>query len=268
MFGTLISINLVAPVIAPAIGAAILAVGDWRAVFVCLIAVGALMIVFASVGIPETLSPDRRHRGGLRSTTERMRELLGERAFMIPVLIQCLATAGFFTYIGGSSFVLQTQLGISEQHYALVFATNAAAMTMASISFRLAVTRVRPLVLLGTGLAISTAAGLVLALVAIATPRLGLAPVWCLLIITVGGMGLTVSASTAVAQEAGRRYAGTASALRGGLVFLVGALATPLTGLIGDQTVAVMASGMTVFFVGAVVLWLQHRISFVGRSTV
>jgi DHA1 family bicyclomycin/chloramphenicol resistance-like MFS transporter len=265
--GTLISINLLAPVIAPVIGAGILTFGDWRTVFAFLIAAGVLMTVAARAGIPETLPPARRQPGGLRSAIERMGNLLGDRAFVVPVFVQCLATAGFFTYIGGSSFVLQTQLGISEQLYALVFATNAAAMTMASICFRFSVTRAGPFLLRGIGLGTSTAAAAALAAFAVIDPHPGLAPVWCLLILIVGGMGLMMSATTAIAQEAGRRFAGSASALRGGMTFLVGALTTPLTGLIGHQTVSVMATAMAVFFLAATVLWLRYPTTSFSNMT-
>ena len=36
-----------------------------------------------------------------------VRDLLHDHDFRSPVIVQCLATAGFFVYIGGSSFVLQ-----------------------------------------------------------------------------------------------------------------------------------------------------------------
>ena len=43
-----------------------------------------------------------------------MAGLLRLRPFLATVLVQCLATAGFFVYIGGSSFVLQEDFGLSE----------------------------------------------------------------------------------------------------------------------------------------------------------
>lgn len=45
----------------------------------------------------------------------------------------------------------------------------------------------------------------------------------------------------ALAQEIGRYTGGTASALQGGLSFVAGSLALPLTGFVGHQTVLAMA---------------------------
>jgi len=56
-----------------------------------------------------------------------------------------------------------------------------------------------------------------------------------------------------MAQEAGRRALGTASALQGGLAFLAGAAVTPLTGLVGYHSLVPMGLLMAVFFVAAVV---------------
>ena len=61
-----------------------------------------------------------------------MADLFGDWAFMQNVVVQCLATASFFTYIGGSSFVLETVYGIGQGRYALVFTVNAIAMIAAA----------------------------------------------------------------------------------------------------------------------------------------
>jgi DHA1 family bicyclomycin/chloramphenicol resistance-like MFS transporter len=74
-----------------------------------------------------------------------------------------------------------------------------------------------------------------------------------LLALAAAGMGLCIPATTALAQEAGRRVGGTASALQGGLTFGVGAAATPLTGLLGAETVTGMATLMAACYLGATV---------------
>jgi DHA1 family bicyclomycin/chloramphenicol resistance-like MFS transporter len=62
------------------------------------------------------------------------------------------------------------------------------------------------------------------------------------------GLGTYLPANASIAQQAGRRYAGTASALGGGLPFLSGSLTTPMTGALGHQTVFTMATCMALFF--------------------
>ncbi len=176
------------------------------------------------------------------------------------MLVQCLATAGFFTYIGGSSFVLQSSLGISRTTYTVLFATNAAGMAVASVVFRLGVARVGPHRLRALGITASATAVLALASYAVLVRgAVSLGPTWVLLGLAVAGMGLSIPATTALAQEAGRATGGTASALQGSLTFGVGAAATPLTGLLGLETVRGMASIMAVFFAAALVAVWSRR---------
>jgi DHA1 family bicyclomycin/chloramphenicol resistance-like MFS transporter len=72
-------------------------------------------------------------------------------------------------------------------------------------------------------------------------------------------MGLVIPATTALAQEAGRRARGTASALQGGLSFFVGALVTPLTGIVGYRSLLPMGLLMAGFFLCAITLLALSR---------
>ncbi|MFI9643136.1 multidrug effflux MFS transporter [Micromonospora sp. NPDC051925] len=252
-FGSIASVTFLGPVLAPAVGGVILDHGTWRTVFVALAGLGAAMAVAALVGLPETLPAHRRHAGGPRDAVARMAELLRDRAFRTHLAVLCLAIAGFFTYIGGSSFVFQTAYRMDESRYTLIFATNAAGMAGAGLLFRVLVARVGAGRLRAAGVAASTVATLALLVAALAdrSGELPLAVPWALLAVVVAGMGLTLPATTALAQEAGRRSAGTAAALQGGLGFLAGAVVTPLTGVLGYASLLPMVGAMAVFFVAA-----------------
>jgi MFS transporter, DHA1 family, multidrug resistance protein len=260
-FGSLSAIGLIAPVIGPAIGGLLLTVGTWRTIFWFLAAVGVAMTAAAAVGLPETLPPEQRHPGGLTRLLGRARQLLADRPFAAPVAVQCLTTGGFFVYIGGSSFVLQQGLGISPGLYSVVFAVNAAVMMLSSVAFRLLVMRLGPVLLRRWAIMLQTTAVTALFAVALAYPhhQPPLNAVWpCLAGMTIG-LGAYLPANSSITQAAGRRYAGTASALGGGIPFLAGACTTPLTGLIGTQSVRTMATAMFVFFALAAAVAVATR---------
>jgi DHA1 family bicyclomycin/chloramphenicol resistance-like MFS transporter len=190
-----------------------------------------------------------------------MGRLLRDREFIRPVAVQCLATAAFFVYIGGSSIVLQDRLGITATQYAVLFATNAAGMAVASLAFRLLVSRVGARRMLAFGVTMSTAAALALAVYTQPVTAAKLAPTWALLAVIVAGMGLSIPATTSIAQHVGRASGGTASALLGGLTFAVGAAATPITGFAGLTSVAGMATLMAAVFLAATVILLGGGIA-------
>lgn len=251
-FGTLTAITLLGPVLAPGVGGLILGVGTWRTIFVALAVFGAVMVAAVAVGIPETMSADRRGSTARGATVARMGALLHDRVFLGHVVVQCLATAGFFVYIGGSSFVLQHVYELSEQRYTLLFTTNALAMVATTVIFRVTVARVGAARLRTVGITTAAACGIGLLAVALFVPagRL-LALTWLLLAGVVAAMGLAIPATTTIAQNAGARTAGTASALQGGLTFLAGAAATPLTGVLGNATLLPMAALMAVLLVAS-----------------
>ena len=261
-FGTLSAVSLVAPVLGPAVGGVLLTVGTWRTIFWFLSLVGVAMIVAAVWGLPETLPASGRHPGGVRQLGLRAAELLAERGFRTPIIVQCLTVGGFFVYIGGSSFVLQHDLGISEQLYTAVFAVNASVMMTSSVIFRLLVVRVGPEILRRVAVIVQTLAVATLFAVTLADGghRPSLAVTWVCLSAMTFGLGTYLPANSSIVQLAGRRYGGTASALGGGIPFLVGAIMTPLTGVIGEQTVDAMATAMAVFFALAAVVAVLGRL--------
>jgi DHA1 family bicyclomycin/chloramphenicol resistance-like MFS transporter len=263
-YGTLASASLVGPVVAPAVGGVLLTVGDWRTIFLSLGVVGVVMTTLAFLGIPETLPAERRQASGLREVADRMRDLMTDRVFVAPVVVQCLVVAGFFVYIGGSSIVLQTQLGISEREYTALFATNALAMVLASIAFRLLVVRTGAAVLRRAAMTVATLGGVALLAACLLAPDHvpPLPLVWAPLAVMLGGLGMFLPASMSITQAAGRRSAGTAAALGGGIPFFSGALTTPLTGLLGSQTVLTMASCTVGFYALAVTAaWRFRRLT-------
>lgn len=255
-YGTLAAITFLGPVIAPVVGGAILSVGTWRTVFAALTGIGLVMIAGVWFALPESLPAADRHGGGLRDTAARMGDLLRDWTFMRHVAIQCLAAAGFFTYIGGSAFVLQTVYGISQGRYSTIFATNAAAMAISSLLFRLVVGRAGAGRLRAAGLVLTTAAaaGLVLAGLLERQSLPPLALPWALLCCVTFGMGLVIPSSTALGQLAGDRARGTAAAVLGGFSFFAGALVTPLTGIVGYTSLLPMALLMAGFFAAALLL--------------
>lgn len=73
-----------------------------------------------------------------------------------------------------------------------------------------------------------------------------LAGTWITLFITVAGIGLILPASMTIGQALTRQAPGAASALLGGLQFLLGALASPLVGLFGITSSLPMATIMLI----------------------
>lgn len=248
-FGLLTAVGLLGPVVAPSVGAGVLQVGDWRLVFGVLAAVGLLQLAGAWRGVPESLPPHERGGASASATAARVADLLRDRRFTRHVVVACLATVGFFSYVGGSSLVLQGVYGVGAATYGLVFATNGAAMAATSFAFARLVHRWPATALRRTGPAVAAGSSALLLVAALLAPAVVGGPppfplVWVLLSGLTAGMGLVLPAGFALAQAAGDRARGTASALSGGLAFTCGALVIPVTGALGTGSLVPMAALM------------------------
>ncbi|WP_069764386.1 multidrug effflux MFS transporter [Streptomyces sp. LUP47B] len=242
-FSTLMLIGGVAPIVAPLIGGQILRVTDWRGVFVVLTVIGALLAALVWARLPETLPTAERHTGGVGEALHSMRRLLADLPFTGYLLTGGFAFAALFAYISASPFVIQEIYGASPQTFSLLFGVNSVGLVIVGqINGKLLVGRVSLDRVLGVGLLVVTAAAAALLLMATGTfGEVGLAPVAAALFVLMSAMGVTLPNAQSLALLRTKHSAGSASALLGTSSFLIGAIASPLVGMAGEDTAVPMA---------------------------
>lgn len=251
LFGIMMLIQGVAPVLAPLLGGTLVTAVGWRGVFGILAGVSALMLVGVLALVPETRPREARTTGGLGATLRDARTVLGNRRYLGWTGALVLGFAAMFAYISASPFVLQNVLGLSVGAYSVAFAANALGLgVVAGLGTKL-VERVAPQRLLAVGV---TAVAVLSVLLLLDTVLLGLPrwPTLVLLFLTVSSLGLVFGNATTLATDEVAHAAGTGSAVMGALQFGVGAAVSPLVGLAGERTAVPMAVTMLVLALGAV----------------
>ncbi|MCQ1948694.1 multidrug effflux MFS transporter [Arthrobacter sp. zg-Y859] len=254
LLGVLTMISVIAPVVGPLAGGAIIAAGGWRMVFWVLAVLVLLMFLGALFGVKETLPDADRNRGGLKTTFRVAGEVLRNRNYTGYLLTFCFSFAGLFAYIAASPFVIQNVLGMSETRFSLVFAMNAVAITIVSAVAAALAGKAPYRLMIGIGLAVAVlaAAGMLIS-VSNGTP---LVPTLVLFAVFQGSLGLIFGNATALALEEAGHHAGTGSAFLGSLQFLLAALVSPLVGLWGEETGVPMGVAMVGFLVLAAASFL------------
>ncbi|MFD5907641.1 multidrug effflux MFS transporter [Streptomyces massasporeus] len=242
-FSTLMLISGVAPIVAPLIGGQILRVTDWRGVFAVLTVIGVLIGALVWTRLPETLAPAERHSGGVGEALRSMRGLLADRSFTGYMLTGGFAFAALFAYISASPFVIQEIYGASPQTFSLLFGVNSVGLVVVGqINGKILVGRVSLDRVLGVGLAIVITAATALLLMSLGVfGEVGLVPVAAALFVLMSAMGVTLPNTQALALMRTKHAAGSASALLGTTSFLIGAIASPLVGVAGEDTALPMA---------------------------
>ncbi|MFD4176561.1 MULTISPECIES: multidrug effflux MFS transporter [Streptomyces] len=257
-FSTLMLISGVAPVIAPVIGGQVLRITDWRGIFVVLTAVGIVLTLVVWKWLHETLPPADRHTGGVVDALRTMRGLLADRVFTGYMVAGGLAFAVLFAYIAASPFVVQEIYGASPQTFSLLFGLNSIGLiTVGQINGKLLVGRISLDKVLGFGLAVIVLAAVALLLMTTGVfGEVGLVPVAAGLFVLMSAMGLAMPNTNAQALMRTKHAAGSASALLGTSSFLIGAVASPLVGIAGEDTAVPMALVQVVCAVAAVACFL------------
>lgn len=240
----------IAPILAPTVGGVVLGYTSWRGVFLLVALAGLVLVAVGSLMLRETLPVERRRRIEPLPVLRTYATLLRDRTFVGLVLISGLLFATLFSYIGGSSFVLQEIYGLSVAQFGLAFGLNSIGFLVGSQLNPVLLKRVPPREIVRFGVGIAAVASLVMlgsAVTGVGGLALVLGPLWFLLF----ACGLTLPNTPALALTRHGEAAGTAAALLGAAQFVIGGAAAPLIGVMGSGSAVPMALVMTMTAVGA-----------------
>jgi DHA1 family bicyclomycin/chloramphenicol resistance-like MFS transporter len=253
-FSLLALVNGMAPILAPIIGAQLLRWFPWQSIFFGLAIIGIIAFLLVFFGLSETLDQQNRSSGGFINTIKTFGKLVTNSHFMGYVLSNGFIFAAMFSYISGSSFVIQHVYGASADTYSLIFAMNGLGIMIASqLTGRLA-GRINEKTLLLVGISMSLVGGsTLLLLIFLEVKLIFIIPS---LFLTVSSVGIVSTTSNSLALQNNRKVAGSASALLGVTNFIVGAIAAPLVGIAGENTAVPMGVVMLVSSIGAVLTYM------------
>lgn len=249
-----------APILAPSIGAGILLTGSWRGVFAVLAVLGVALLLVAIFLLKETLPVERRRTGAFRPVLSTYRMLVTDPQFVVLTLVAALGMSALFSYVSGSSFVLQDTFGLSQQQFGLVFAVGAIALIGASQVNVVLLNHYTPRQIVFGALAAALVFGAALIVFA-SSGAGGLLGFLVPLMLLLAAVGLVLPNAPALALSRHGEAAGTAAALLGATQFGLGALIAPIVGFLGNDGPA-MAVTMTG---GVLVAWLALAGTMVRR---
>lgn len=180
----------IAPAIAPLIGGLLLAVADWRAIFVFLAFFGVALSVLTFRLLPETLPEEARQPLHPATLVRAYRGVLTNPAFLLLAFSVALMFNGFFIYVLSAPVFVMTHLGLGPQDFAWLFVPVVAGMMIGSgLSGRVA-GRWTPVRAIAVGFAIMLAAASGSVVLAASEP---LHRIWLVFPIAVYGVGMALA---------------------------------------------------------------------------
>lgn len=224
-----------APVVAPTVGAVLVAQWGWRAPFVAIAALGFIIVGGVRANIVETHVPSV-YEHPVRQLATSFREFFSHRQSIFGLLMIVLLPVGFMSIIAVSAAMTVEIYGYSIKQYGLIFACAGISILVGSAVNRWLVTRFDQLQLIGLGAALVFGAGAQLGLIA----WLGAAPFWwvwgsvCLFMFAIP---ILMSNATVLALDPLPRIAGVASSIIGTIQNVLGACGALVGAAIYDGTV-------------------------------
>ena len=224
-----------APVLAPTIGALLVAQWGWRAPFFTIALLGYLIFLLMRANLVETHVPDANEHP-VRQLISSFREFFSHRQSIFGLLMIVLPPAGFMSIIAVSAAMVVEIYGFSIQQFGLIFACAGISILLGATVNRWLVTRFDQLQLIGLAIGLIFVASAQLAVIA----WIDTAPFWwvwtciCLFMFTVA---ILMSNAMVVAMDPLPRIAGVASSIVGTIQNLAGAGGALVAAAIYDGSV-------------------------------
>lgn len=235
----LMTINSLAPIFGPIIGSFIISVGSWHLLFWFLALWGVMLFLASTFKVQDTLSVEKREAHLKEAIFDMFRQLVNK-----PFLILCLSMAfimgGFFSYLAASPFVFQSIYGYSAFGYSIIFAINAFIISLcAQLSGRLSRRLGDPLIV-KISCSVMLLSAMAMIFIALIKPQSSI-PAFVALTCFVALLGASQTSGFGIVMSARTGGAGSASGIFGVLGFLLGALLSPLVGLLGETSMLPLA---------------------------
>lgn len=250
------AVNGVAPIVAPVLGGFLLNFMSWKGTFAVLLLYGALLLIMSGK-FQESLPAKRRSKKSIIANFSLYAKVFKNRTYVLYFLVCTFPGIVLFGYISASPFIYQQIYGLSPVGFSLCFALNAV-FTAAGCGFSGKVSDGR-VALKISGL------GMLAFSIAVGTALMTHAPLPLLQLAFMGltfMFGLSQPPATALALNAERANAGTASAALGAACFLMGGVVSPLVGM-GDIAFCaslILIIGATLSFVAILVATRKARL--------
>ncbi|MGF6477646.1 DHA1 family bicyclomycin/chloramphenicol resistance-like MFS transporter [Pantoea dispersa] len=255
----LMTVNGVAPVLAPVMGSLQLTHTGWRGLFISLGMIGTVILALSALGLKETRikasASDNQPAGALG--------VLKDKTFLSFSLLQGFMMAGMFAYIGASSYVFQDIYHMSPMAFSLTFAVNGVGLILSSLIISRISRTAGEVKILGLSLMLALVFSVLLFTSFWITLPLWSAIILLFLAVSINSGICTLASSIALQQQS--RNSGSASAWLGMMMFSMGGISAPLTGIGGTSGVS-MSAVILVSYCLAAVFFLFGKRAYSNQS--
>lgn len=251
VFSMLMLVIGISPIIAPSVGAFVLAHFDWHIIFLILTGLATLILLAVIFVLPESYKGNRGMSLYPKAILTGYWSVFKTPVFLLYAMVGGFAASGLYAYLSGSPFVLQSLHGLTESQYGIAFAMVASCLIIATQLNRVLLNRLTSEEISKKASYFQAAAGVLLVIFAL-TGMLNLITLLALICLFLCAQGFIFPNTSAMALAPFDRLAGSASALLGCIQMALGAGSSALVSHFHNGTqvpmTAVMCGGAVISF--------------------
>ncbi|AMV67218.1 Bicyclomycin resistance protein [Pediococcus damnosus] len=252
-FSILMGVNGIFPIISPIIGGFLLNFMSWRGIFGFLTVIGVLVVFGIWLTLDETLPQSSRSTQGVLQSFRSLGSVFKQREFILIALIQGLVFGALFSYVSASSFVFQNFFRLTAQQFSLLYALNGLGIIIGNNIPAYLTNKLSGRQVLSLALILGSVSGVIMVGSLLLTPNILLVAVPLFVVVICIGIVNTIATSIAMSSQS--TNTGSASAVLGLLMNIVGGIFTPLAGALGNRSYAPMAVLILISELGALGLF-------------
>ncbi len=243
----IMTVSILVPVFAPLLGQGVLLITNWRGIFFLTLAMAGIMITWAGMRLPESLSDAHRHPLSFRRVGRAFVEVLTHRKVFAYLMATACLFSAFVGYLTSAQQVFQETYGLG-QLFPFAFGGLAGTLGLAAfvnsrIVMWLGMRKLVYIALTGMIVLTTTFAG-------IAYLFDGIPPLWLVFLLlgpTFFCHGMLFGNLNALAMQPMGHIAGSAAAVIGTVTTAVSATVGSIIGQAYDGTILPLAGGFTAF---------------------
>lgn len=237
---------ILVPMVAPAMGQAVLLLFDWRGIFACYLGLGALTFAWFALRQPETLKETDRHPFSIWRISGVALEISTTRVTLGYIVAQGFIIGAFIGYLTTAQQIFKGQYGLGPL-FPIYFAALAASLGLASFLNGKLVLRLGMLRICRIALSIMIIVSASFAVIALALD--GNPPLWALMLYlatTFACVGMLFGNLYAAAMEPLGHVAGIAASVVGSLATLISLPLATIVGQAYDGSVTPLVLGFAI----------------------
>ena len=258
LLAVLMAVTAVAPMIAPIMGAGLLVLFSWRAIFVFLAVFSIVLLLLSAFNTKETIKETRPERFSIKFVLHAFGYLFRQRDFLVGMAISSLTFGGYASILSIGAVVVEKAYDLPPSAFGAIFAIGAVFILAGTLAVRflvgsLGMRRIEILAVLVLGIA-----ALVHLVLFATSPTL---PVfWGGVCIYMLAFGLILPIGQTLAMEPAAEMPGFASSVLGAMLMLVGAVGAIVASALFDGSHTAVSGTMAIFGGLAVCCFLVARI--------